>query len=205
MTYNFFRQGWIVERVAAMAESGSSAASRSCSACLTRETLHSSVASRLHDDRGGLQSADRRRVRGRIGTFWLNDLRRQEHGRRWICGAARIPCRRRERTDWQQIAPTTIIHETGSPRFATDDWPFLYVRGQADPRAEHPFDGRTGRLGRGDGLSVSCPRAEGACGLDGRMFFLGAAFMLAGDQGGRSVGTPVRQHLACQFPAPIVL
>ena len=62
VTYNFFRQGWVVERVAAMAESVFG-----CKPIVLslpyRETLRSSSTSRLHHDRGRLQSTDRRRVR----------------------------------------------------------------------------------------------------------------------------------------------
>ena len=38
-----------------------------------------------------------------------------------------------ERKDWERIAPTTIINEIGTPRFATDDWPFLYLRDRLIP------------------------------------------------------------------------
>jgi hypothetical protein len=82
-----------------------------------------------------------------------------------------------ERNDWDLIAPTTIVHDAGSPRFATDDWPFLYLQGKLIPGLSARSMIVLGVLG----VAMVClflPKGRGRMRIDGRMFFLGAAFML---------------------------
>jgi hypothetical protein len=63
-------------------------------------------------------------------NFWLNALPARNLG---VDGfdvqPGTLPVA--ERADWQQIAPTTIVHDAGSPRFATDD--VAVPARQADP------------------------------------------------------------------------
>jgi hypothetical protein len=59
-----------------------------------------------------------------------------------------------ERAEWRRIAPTSIVYEFGTPKLATDHWPFLYLKGQAHPGPHHPFDGSALRDRRRHGLSV---------------------------------------------------
>ena len=82
-----------------------------------------------------------------------------------------------ERKDWQQIAPTSIIHEIGDPRFATDDWPFLYVRDKLIPELSIRSMIVLGVLGVAM-VYLFLPKDRGRIRIDGRMFLLGAAFML---------------------------
>jgi hypothetical protein len=82
-----------------------------------------------------------------------------------------------ERQHWQLIAPTTIVHDNGSPRFATDDWPFLYVRDKLIPELSSRSMVLFGILGIAM-VYLFLPRGRGRMQIDGRMFFLGAAFML---------------------------
>jgi len=82
-----------------------------------------------------------------------------------------------DRKDWQLIAPTTIVHETGSPRFATDDWPFLYLQDKLIPDLSIRSMVVLGILGVAM-IYLFLPKGRGRMRIDGRMFFLGAAFML---------------------------
>jgi len=82
-----------------------------------------------------------------------------------------------QQQQWQRIAPTKIIHNSGGPRFATDDWPFLYVRNRVIPGLAIRSIALLGLLGLGM-VYMFVPRNRGGMKLDGRMFFLGAGFML---------------------------
>ena len=82
-----------------------------------------------------------------------------------------------EREEWQRIAPTRIIHDTASNRSATDDWPFLYLRGRMIPDLSIRSMIELGVLGILM-LYLFLPKSLGRLRLDWRMFFLGAAFML---------------------------
>jgi hypothetical protein len=82
-----------------------------------------------------------------------------------------------ERKDWGRIAPTTIINEIGTPRFATDDWPFLYLRDRLIPNLSIRPMIVLGLLGVAM-VYLFLPKGRGRIRLDGRMFFLGAASML---------------------------
>jgi hypothetical protein len=108
--------------------------------------------------------------------FWLNTLPARNQG---IDGFAVQPdvLPAAERADWQRIAPTTIVHETESRRFATDDWPFLYLHDQLIPDLNIRSMVLLGILGVAM-IYVFLPKGSGRLRLNGRMFFLGAAFML---------------------------
>jgi spermidine synthase len=174
VTYNYFRQGWVVERVAAMAESVFG-----CKPIVLslpyRETLPSSsqagftmIISGCNQQIAGAFAAHK--------TFWLNTVPAKNQD---VDGFAVQPetMPAAERKHWQQIAPTTIIHETGSPRFATDDWPFLYLHDKLIPDLSIRSMIVLGVLGMAM-VYLFLPKGQGRMGIDGRMFFLGAAFML---------------------------
>jgi len=78
---------------------------------------------------------------------------------------------------WQRIAPTTLLHEAGAPRFATDDWPFLYLQGRLIPSLNIRSMILLGLLGIAM-VWLFLPKGQAARRIDWRMFFLGAAFML---------------------------
>ena len=109
-------------------------------------------------------------------SFWLNELPGKNKD---VDGFAvqpeTIPAA--DRKDWQLIAPTTIVHETGSPRFATDDWPFLYLQDKLIPDLSIRSMVVLGILGVAM-IYLFLPKGRGRMRIDGRMFFLGAAFML---------------------------
>src|SRR5262249_7257234 len=130
VTYNYFRQGWVVERVAAMAESVFG-----CKPIVFslpyRETL------RVSSQAGYtmIVAGCNQRIADAFAahkSFWLNNLPVKNMD---VDGFAVQPeaMSAVERKDWSQIAPTAIVHDSGTPRFATDDWPFLYVRDKMVP------------------------------------------------------------------------
>jgi hypothetical protein len=82
-----------------------------------------------------------------------------------------------ERKHWWKIAPTTIVHETGRPRFATDVWPFLYLRDRLISDLSIRSMIMLGILGISM-VYLFLPKGHGRIRPDGRMFFLGAAFRL---------------------------
>lgn len=176
VTYNYFRQGWIVERVAGMA--------REVFGCEPvvihmpwRETMKRS------DDAGfamviaGCNPAIAKAF-AEHPAFWLNDsppVNLTLDGFR--VDPASMP--EAERAHWRKIAPLRLIPAADAIEPATDDWPFLYLQDRLVPDLSIRSIVLLGGLGL---LMVwlFLPRGdEGRSGLvlDGRMFFLGAAFM----------------------------
>jgi SAM-dependent methyltransferase len=174
VTYNFFRQGWVVERVAAMAEKVFGCKPLVISLPY-RGTLPSSSQAGFTVIIAGCNHAIADAFVAHK-NFWLNTLPPNNLG---VDGFAVQPdaLPAAERADWQQIAPTTIIHETGNPRFATDDWPFLYLHDKLIPGLNIRSMVILGFLAVSM-VYMFLPRGRGRIRLDRRMFFLGAAFML---------------------------
>ena len=174
VTYNYFRQGWVVERVAAMAKSAFG-----CEPTVLtlpyQETLPSSSPAGFAMVIGG---CNRKIVDAFAahGDFWLNTLPpRNEDVDGFAVRPESVPPA--ERTQWRRIAPTKFVQEFGTPKLATDDWPFLYLRDRLIPGLTIRSMVLLGVIGvamvylflpkSGSGLRINC-----------RMFFLGAAFML---------------------------
>ena len=109
-------------------------------------------------------------------TFWLNCLpARNEDVNGFLVQPETMPTD--QRLDWERIAPTTIVRDTGSHRVPTDDWPFLYLSDMLMPDLSVSAMMELGFLG----LAMVCPflpKSRGRLRFDGRMFFLDAAFML---------------------------
>jgi len=174
VTYNYFRQSWIVERVAAMAESVFG-----CKPIVMplpyRDELASSSETSFTVIVAGCNSeiADAFRAHG---SFWLNS---QPAANADVNGFLIQPSAMRatEREGWQRIAPTTLIHDGGTTRFATDDWPFLYLRSMLIPDISIRAMIELGGLGLMM-IYIFLPKRREQLRFDGRMFFLGAAFML---------------------------
>jgi hypothetical protein len=76
---------------------------------------------------------------------------------------------------FERISPTTLIHDGGKVLSASDDWPFLYLRGRLIPDLTIRSMVVLGLVGLG---MVYLFLPKGQIALNGRMFFLGAAFML---------------------------
>jgi hypothetical protein len=182
VSYNFFRQGWVVERVAAMAEQVFGCKPLVISLPY-RETLPSSAQTGFTMIIAGCNPAIGNAFAGHQ-NFWLNTLPARNDG---VDGFAVQPdtLPAAERAEWQKIAPTTIVHEAGSPRFATDDWPFLYLQDRLIPNLSIRSMAVLGGLGvlmvylfLPQGETKGETNGERRLRLDRRMFFLGAAFML---------------------------
>jgi hypothetical protein len=174
VTYNFFRQGWVVERVAAIAEKVFGCKPLVISLPY-RETLPSSSATGFTMIIAGCNHriAD---AFAKHKTFWLNTFPvRNQTVDGFTVQPDALPAV--EQNDWQKIAPTTIVHEAGNPRFATDDWPFLYLHDRLIPDLSIRSMVLLGMLGVGM-VYLFLPKGNGRFRIDGRMFFLGAAFML---------------------------
>src|SRR5208282_4322925 len=82
-----------------------------------------------------------------------------------------------QKKNWQKIAPTTLIHEGGPLQMATDNWPFLYLRGRVLPDLSVRSMIMLGALGIAM-VYLFLPKGSGPIQIQGRMFFLGAVFML---------------------------
>src|SRR5207249_4390896 len=122
VTYNFFRQGWIVERVAAMAE----AVWGVKPLILSLPYLPSLTSS----DRAGFTMiiATRNPAIAQAfqqrGAFWLHPVPPQNtRVNGFTVRPEKLPPA--ERARWQKIVPTALVHDSGAPVLATDDWPFL--------------------------------------------------------------------------------
>ena len=174
VTYNFFRQGWVVERVAEMAEKVFGCKPLVISLPY-RETLPSSSQAGFTMIIAGCNQpiADAFTAHK---NFWLNALPARNLG---VDGFDVQPdaLPAAEQADWQQIAPTTIVHEVGDPRFATDDWPFLYLHDKLIPDLNIRSMVILGVLGVAM-VYLFLPKGRRRIRFDRCMFFLGAAFML---------------------------
>jgi len=175
VTYNYFRQGWIVERVATMAETvfgckpivlslpylEKLSASDQTGFTLVMTTCNPAIANAFNQN----------------GAFWLNQVPPRNLGvNGFEVKPELMPVQARE--SWLRIGPTSLSSGDAAPFAATDDWPFLYVRNRTIPGLSMRSMVMLGVLG----ISLVyyfLPKSKG-CGvqINSRMFFLGAAFML---------------------------
>jgi SAM-dependent methyltransferase len=175
VTYNYFRQGWIVERVAAMAESVFG-----CKPMVFGLPYRQTIASSSQADFIVIVAGCNHQIADAFKThkdFWLNQLPPRNTG---VDGFAVQPqtMPAAEQENWLRVAPSVIVHDAGSIRFATDDWPFLYLRDRLIPDLAIRSMIELGILGILM-VYVFLPKGRGRwLRVDGRMFFLGAAFML---------------------------
>jgi SAM-dependent methyltransferase len=171
VTYNFFRQGWIVDRVAAMCET----AFRCKPIVLTlpfQETLRSSDPAGFAMVIGGCNE----RIAGAFADhsrFELNDV----PAKNLEVDGFTLDSAESAGGGFRPIAPAELVRDEGAASFATDDWPFLYLHGRLIP----DLTVRSTLLLGGLGLLLVwlfLRKDTAPLRLDGRMFFLGAAFML---------------------------
>ncbi|PWT86702.1 MAG: hypothetical protein C5B58_00955, partial [Acidobacteria bacterium] len=174
VSYNYFRQGWIVERITAMAESV-----WGCTPTLLSlpylETLKAS-------DRAGfimvivtcnpaIAEAFKQH-----GTFWLNKVPPKNIGTDgFTVQPDLLP--QEQRANWLKIAPTALVHDEGTPLAARDDWPFLYLHDRMIPNLTIRSMFILGALGVAL-VYIFLPKGKGRLQIHSRFFFLGAAFML---------------------------
>lgn len=174
VTYNYFRQGWVVQRVAAMAQ-----------AAFGRPLVVFSLPYRSTlraDDPPGFTLLAVGHTQGiaealrRHRVFWLNlagpaGLDMNGFAAQSGAAAAVAP------GEWAPIAPTRLIHDARSVTRATDDWPFLYLRRRLIPAITARSVVGMGLLGLAMVYGF-LTRAGAGVRIDPRMFFLGAGFML---------------------------
>jgi SAM-dependent methyltransferase len=171
--YNNFRQGWIVDRIATMADD-----------VFGRPPIILNLPHQKTlgpDDRTGFTlvvAGDNRAIAAAFrqhGTYWMNRVPTQNLG---VDGFAVQPvgdAPPAQRGQWVKIATTTLTGEPTAPLVPTDDWPFLYLRGKLLPDLTVRFVLLLGLLGV---LMVYFFLPRGGVQVHSRMFFLGAAFML---------------------------
>ena len=179
VTYNFFRQGWLVERLAAMIEQTFGCAPVVISLPY-RKTMSASqqAGSSLFGFNVIIGGCNQQIAEAfaKNEEFWLNESPpKNENINGFAVHPELLPAQ--ERSEWQQIAPTTIIHDAGTPRATTDDWPFLYLRNKLVPDLSIRSMLELGALGMAM-VYLFLAKNQGRIWIDWRMFFLGAAFML---------------------------
>lgn len=163
--YNYYRQGWIVERVAAMAEATFGCAPTVLSLPY-QETLKTSEQAGFTMIIAGCNPriADAFRQHK---DFWLSSVPPQNE----TVDGFDLPAH----PGYERISPTTLVHDGGEVLSTSDDWPFLYLRGRLIPDLTIRSMVLLGVLGVG---LVYLFLPKGRVSINGRMFFLGAAFML---------------------------
>src|SRR5262249_14423764 len=131
VTYSFFRQGWIVERIAAMAKQVFGCDPVVLGLPYT-ETLRSS-------ERGGyvtIIAGCNPRIAAAFrehGSFWLNATPPENLVVDGVTMRRGSPPGE-QRGKWWRIAPTRLIRDLdASAQLTSDDWPFLYVSGKLIP------------------------------------------------------------------------
>ena len=174
VTYNFFRQGWVVERVAAMAE-GVFGCKPVVISLPYRAQVRASEPTAFSLVIAGCNSKLVTALKTHP-AFWLNQLPARNGG---INGFDIDPAKLAayERASWQKIAPSEIIHDAGPVKTTSDDWPFLYLHDRMVPDLQIRSMIVLGLLGLGM-IYLFLPGNRRRGGVDWRMFFLGAAFML---------------------------
>ncbi len=177
--YNYYRQGWIVGRIDRMAELAFG--DRSLVFSLPyQESIRAGDAQldRITFLLGAPPPSPRldaiRRALAARGSFW-------SHADPTLSGGpeAYAPEPPDAGPAWRRIAPAVVDREGIGP-IPTDDWPFLYLRSRAVP-ALNLRGMLVVALAAGALWWLFVPGS--GSGFDGRMFFLGAGFMLLETKG----------------------
>ena len=144
--YNFYRQGWVVGRLAKMAEEVFGAEAAGASRCRTRDSIQpGDTPARPHHLPAGRQrlqapGGDPRDASRRATTFWLNSDAGAMNEAVNALPATAAPAGE----GWHRSAPATRVDLAGIDLLPSDDWPQLYLRERRDPLgADRP--GHAGR------------------------------------------------------------
>lgn len=172
VTYNYFRQGWIIERVAAMAEKVFGCPPIVLSLPYRERVEASSQAGFTMIISGCGQPIAKAFAENK--PFWLNSLPPLNLA---VDGFSVRPetLPEAERDRWSRIGPTSLVHDSGTTLTASDDWPFLYLHSKLIPDITVRSMVVLGVIGL---AMVYLFMPAGPIRLNNRMFFLGAAFML---------------------------
>ena len=169
--YNFFRQDWIVQRIAAMAESAFG-----CRPTVLSLPYEEHVKDMPLNSFTMIIAGCNSRIAEAFAKhkdFWLDSPppRNLSIDGFMVRPETLAPDQTR---NFQRIAPSAVDYRADT-LFATDDWPFLYLRGRLIPDFTLRSMALLGVLGVG---MVYLFLPKGRLALNSRMFFLGAAFML---------------------------
>jgi len=168
--YNFFRQGWIVGRLDRVLEG----VYGERPLVLTLPWVEKVEADRHFDGFTLLLNGDIERIRGGFethGTYWMRDEPVSPTSPNGFALAGGH--------GWHKLAPPTV-EQPVDRGVLTDDWPFLYLRGPMVPALSLRSALLMGAVALlliwalGTRRRVTAARTS----FDGRMFFLGAGFML---------------------------
>jgi SAM-dependent methyltransferase len=178
VTYNFYRQGWIVARIGQGLKDvfGDEPLVLSLP---YEDTIRSDEALTGHFT--VLCAGATGRLRGafeRHPTYWLAGDRAPDPARTPDGFGPEPPPEERGR--WLQFGLARVVPPAEPLRAATDDWPFLYLRGPMIPNLSLRGMAIMGGVVLGM-LLLFRPRAQGGGGnpgLNAHLFFLGAGFML---------------------------
>jgi spermidine synthase len=181
--YNMYRQGWIVVRLRNMLEKVFGAAPvvmtwpDSDATIDARSAAPSLTFLMVGSGGGGRVEAIRKAFRDG-SSYWLN---RRPVENLATSGFGPTPPIRpgMKDADWERLRPT-LVDPDGGDRLATDDWPFLYVRAPTIPRLNLRGMAMVAGLSLLILLAFAPVRRVRP---DGRMFFLGAGFMLLETKG----------------------
>lgn len=174
VTYNYFRQGWVVERVAAMAKSAFG-----CDPTIITLPHQEALPSSSPAGFAMIVAGCNHRIGDALakrGDFWLN-IAPPENLKADGFSVHPESLPPEERSAWYRIGTTRIVPEYGTPMLATDDWPFLYLRGRLVPGLTIRSTALLGVIGAAM-IFIFLPKRGKRFQFNQRMFFLGAAFML---------------------------
>jgi SAM-dependent methyltransferase len=170
--YNYFRQGWIVERIVGVEER-----IFDCVPIVLllpyEETLRASSRAGFAMIVGRCNSriAD---AFAQHKNFWLDTVPIRNLD---VDGFSFLPetLASDQRPEFERISPTTLIHDESRVVYTSDDWPFLYLRGKLIPNLTIRSMVMLGLLGVGI-VYLFLPR--GRIAINPCTFFLGVAFTL---------------------------
>lgn len=172
VSYNWFRQGWVVQRIAAMLDQTFGCRPLVINLPYQKNLETSYLGNSFTVAIGGCHTPIGNAF-ARHQNFWMNLTpadNLQVNG--FAIDPASMPAE--QARQFARVSPTAVTY---SPRTAvtSDDWPFLYIRGRLVPDFIVRSMVILGVLGLGM-IYLFLPK--GKISIDSRMFFLGAAFML---------------------------
>lgn len=173
VAYNYFRQGWIVHRIAAMLAKTFGADP----IVISLEHKDTILADKPQGFTVLIAGGDKaiKDSFEKYGAFWLNRQPRRNDN---VNGFGQEPPALGEenaQNEWLRIAPSSLVTSAKDIGTASDNWPFLYLRTGTVPYLYIKGILLMTILG----LAVLYWQAPGhRIALNGRMFFLGAAFLL---------------------------
>jgi SAM-dependent methyltransferase len=175
VAYNYFGHGWIVHRIATMIDEAFGAAP------IVIPLPHREEVRDADEFRGVftmLIAGNNTRIAQSFEAddrFWLNQVPRLNDAVNGFGAEPPQSDATASAEDWLLIAPSALVSGAGEVDVADDNWPFLYLRAPSVPW----FYVKGALIMAFLGLAVLYWQAPGhRVSMNGRMFFLGAAFLL---------------------------